>query len=94
MAEDFYASPCQNVFDERMKKTWQWNDWSDAQETWSSRDETMNESPPHAHIDHWSERSQWQDNVPWRQNHDRHDYNESQNACGPQRLYPRDERWG
>ena len=59
MGEDVYASPCQNVFDERMKKSWPWSNWWEAQEDSIKQDETTSEPPPLAHIGHWSEHSQW-----------------------------------
>ena len=95
MAEDVYASPCQKVFDKSMKKTWQWRDWWDAKDDWTNREHPIEVTPRHAHIDHMSEHSEWQNNVPWRQHRDRRANNESQTAQEPERKFcPRDKRWG
>ena len=79
MAEDVFASPCQNVFDKNMRKSWQWRDWWYAKADWEdeSNEQTTEETPPHAHIDPMSEHSNWQSSVPWRQHRDRRENNES-----------------
>ena len=106
MAEDVYARPCQNIFDKRMKDTYQWRDWSDAQEYWANLEEPDNEYPPHSHIEHWSERSHWSEIFPCRRNRSgprtdndqswnrrEHDDSYDQNASEPEQRYPQDERW-
>ena len=83
MAEDVYASPCQNVFSEEMQRSRQWRDWNDAQKDWwdSYEEQTTEQSPPHAHIEQMQEHSQWQHNAPWGQVKYRRE-----------NLYPRDTR--
>ena len=93
MAEEVFASPCQNEFDKNLQNSRQWRDWNDAREDWwdENSEQTTDQSPPHAHMEHMQEHSQWQNNVPWRQHRDRRENNKSQ---VPEKLYPRDARCG
>ena len=89
---EYSQAHAKNMIDKDMQNSWQWRDWNDARADWEDEnsEQTTDQSPPHAHIEHMQEHSQCQDNVPWRQHRDRSEKNESQTE--PEKLYPRDER--